>query len=110
MDPEVYTLPCACAALIFISIADFDGLPVAMTFESCSIVCVNVTIMNDLVLEKTENISVILQTNDGRVTLEQKRTNMSIIDNEGTYCWCDKINVPVLIDIHAFLRTSCGWI
>ena len=72
------------------STADFDGLPAAMIFDSCRTVCVNITIMNDLVLEKTENISVILKTNDSRMKLEQEKTYMSIIDNEGTYSWCDK--------------------
>lgn len=73
------------------STAVFDGLPATMTFDSCGTVCVNVTIMNDLVLEKTENISVILKTNDSWITLEQEKTDISIFDNEGiTYCWCDK--------------------
>lgn len=62
---------------------DFDGLPVSMTFDSCGSVCVNITVVNDLVLEKTENISLILKTNDSRMTLEQESTYMSIIDNEG---------------------------
>lgn len=69
------------------STADFDGLPATMTFDSCGTVCVNITIMNDLVLEKTENISVILKTNDSQMTLAQEKADISIIDNEGTtYC------------------------
>lgn len=79
--------------LFVIYLADYDGLPATVTFDSCGRKCVNITIANDLVIEKTEMFPITLTTNDSLLILEPQKADISILDTEsqGGYIFDDAL-------------------
>ena len=65
---------------------DYTGLPRVLLFVSeqslHSLSCVNVTIINDAVLEETENFTVVLLTEFSGVTISRAKSLVEIIDND----------------------------
>lgn len=93
--------PLVYVALFYIEAPmDYDGLPINVTFDSCR-KCVNLTIEDDSVLEKTETFSITLTTNDSQLTLEPDKADVSISDSEGLtnffmYCMYLKMDLHTL--------------
>ena len=65
---------------------DYVGLPIILSFVSeqslHSPSCVNVTIIDDDVLEKTENFTVVLSTEFTGVSISRARNFVEIINND----------------------------
>ena len=68
---------------------DYDALSTTVMFGACQIrECVDITIVDDVVLENVESFLVNLESTpglDSRITLNRTRAEVQIIDNEG-YC------------------------
>ena len=67
---------------------DYAGLPRVLSFVSeqslHSLSCVNVTIIDDAVLEEMENFTVVLSTEFAGVIISRARSLVEIIDNENS--------------------------
>ena len=67
---------------------DYGAVDTLLSFAACQIrSCVNVSIINDVVLENVESFDVILDRApelDSRITLEPVNGVVEITDNDGT--------------------------
>ena len=53
--------------------------------------CISIDIMNDSVLENTENFFVLLQTGDVSVTLTSSMAAVTILDDDGMHICMHKL-------------------
>ena len=68
---------------------DFHEVTMDLTFtpdgEMSRVLCVNITVVNDDILEDTEIFSVTISTFDDSVMFKRNTSNVFIIDDEGMY-------------------------
>ena len=70
--------------------SDYTAVSSPLTFPATAsadnvMLCINVSITDDLVFEELENFTVTVTTTNPRVTLGNNATTVTITDNEGQY-------------------------
>ena len=80
---------CVCIYLLAGS-SDYTAVSQLVEFDTCEKRgCVNITILEDLVLEVNETFTVTLDSPAGldpRISLDPTRGEILIIDNDGKHC------------------------
>ena len=68
---------------------DFVGVTEVVMFDSCDVEnCINITIVDDLILENIESFTVTLQEapgHDERIELDPTNADIIINDNDGMF-------------------------
>lgn len=52
--------------------------------------CVNISIVEDVRVERDENFTVQIDSSDSSVMLDRNTAQVTILDNDGTFCVCNK--------------------
>lgn len=78
-----------CAIVSIVPSMDYGALSIILMFDECDTqLCVNISIVDDLVLETTETVYVTLNRTadlDARIQLEPVDAEIQIVDDDGTY-------------------------
>lgn len=78
-----------CAIVSIVPSMDYGALSTILMFDECDTRhCVNISIVDDLVLETTETVYVTLNRTadlDVRIQLEPVDAEIQIVDDDGTY-------------------------
>lgn len=65
---------------------DYESVMTELTFSAQQTrQCVNVTILDDVLLEGVEDFSANLSTADGQVALDPQEAAVTIVDNDGRF-------------------------
>ena len=75
---------------------DYTPVSTVLTYQPSSsgepnAQCISIDIMNDSVLENTENFFVLLQTGDVSVTLTSSMAAVTILDDDGMHICMHKL-------------------
>lgn len=90
--PNVYTILILCIA----EGVDFTGISNTLTFSAAGIMCVEVSVLRDDLLEEDETFSLVLSTTDPAVNIANNVTQVTITDamvRATTNCYCDYHNL-----------------
>ena len=91
-----------CFLSLSAALNDFHEVTMDLTFtpdgEMSRVLCVNITVVNDDILEDTEIFSVTISTFDDSVMFKRNTSNVFIIDDEGMYTL-----QSLLVELYFFL-------